>query len=299
MLFKSISATVPSEIEFTNQTMYTVEVYWVDYQGELQLYQTLPPGNVYIQRTYETHPWVVKDKETGREIAYITATGERQTLALKDEIVHLLSHNEDLREITHFLAQGDVSNVQAGWHDFVQKEYADTLKQDWQADIDSVIRWVLRETYTRSTQNLNFGAIRIRFYTNMKAQIRDEIATARQYLLTQPTSDDAIVVGAYRSSTGNSGPIKFPSDLTTDPRTGEPLPSRPTPDSNRSFRTKQDVEEYVSSLTEMLKSINDNSQRAQIDLQIAISEHEQMLQSMPNISQSLHSTAKTIIDKTG
>ena len=58
---RSSSGEEPVQLRFANQTNRTVQVYWVDYTGALQLYQRLVPGQQYTQPTFRTHPWVILD----------------------------------------------------------------------------------------------------------------------------------------------------------------------------------------------------------------------------------------------
>jgi hypothetical protein len=66
----SIEGTVSTSIQFTNNTGGSVNVYWLDYQGNRIFYRggnfpPLPAGQSYVQGTFITHPWVVTDSATG------------------------------------------------------------------------------------------------------------------------------------------------------------------------------------------------------------------------------------------
>ena len=49
-------------IKFVNKSGKTVKVYWLDYDGDRKLYETLKDGESYEQQTYLTHPWVITDE---------------------------------------------------------------------------------------------------------------------------------------------------------------------------------------------------------------------------------------------
>jgi len=49
-------------ILFVNSSSATVNVFWLDYQGNRVWYATLLPGDSYIQETYLSHPWVITDE---------------------------------------------------------------------------------------------------------------------------------------------------------------------------------------------------------------------------------------------
>jgi enediyne biosynthesis protein E4 len=58
----SISGTVATSIEFQNKTSKTLKLFWINYQGKRELYQTLQPGQSNVQPTFVTHPWVVAEE---------------------------------------------------------------------------------------------------------------------------------------------------------------------------------------------------------------------------------------------
>src|SRR5262249_106865 len=58
---RSLTGTTLSSIEFINTTAQVVNIYWLDYNGTRQLYQTLAPGGSYVQSTYLTQPWLAAD----------------------------------------------------------------------------------------------------------------------------------------------------------------------------------------------------------------------------------------------
>jgi hypothetical protein len=60
----STGSDVAVNLTFVNNSDQTVDVYWIDYNCEQQLYGTLEPGGSYLQGTYATHPWVFVDAKT-------------------------------------------------------------------------------------------------------------------------------------------------------------------------------------------------------------------------------------------
>jgi hypothetical protein len=58
---KSINSNTPALITFVNQSQQTVDIYWIDFGGNRQLYKTLEIGGSLTQQTYLTHPWLVTD----------------------------------------------------------------------------------------------------------------------------------------------------------------------------------------------------------------------------------------------
>lgn len=50
------------QIEFFNSREDTVDLFWINYEGDEELKHTLLPESRYGATTYITHPWVVRDK---------------------------------------------------------------------------------------------------------------------------------------------------------------------------------------------------------------------------------------------
>jgi TIR domain-containing protein/von Hippel-Lindau disease tumor suppressor protein len=58
---RSLGTTQPTTISFTNKTSGTVRIYWLNYQGDRELFAPLERGAVFRAATYIGHPWVVTD----------------------------------------------------------------------------------------------------------------------------------------------------------------------------------------------------------------------------------------------
>jgi hypothetical protein len=80
--YRSTEGSVVTSIEFTNSSTRPVRIYWLNYSGQRQLYQTLPTTAHYVQSTWVTHPWVVTDLE-GRCLALYMATSQPGSATLK------------------------------------------------------------------------------------------------------------------------------------------------------------------------------------------------------------------------
>jgi hypothetical protein len=65
----SIEGNVATSIQFTNNTAGSVNVYWINYQGQRVFYRggpfsPLAAGQSYVQGTFITHPWIITDVAT-------------------------------------------------------------------------------------------------------------------------------------------------------------------------------------------------------------------------------------------
>jgi len=59
---KSLNSDLSTSIAFTNKSGKTIKVYWLDFEGNRKLYQTLDDDESCEQQTYVSHPWVITDK---------------------------------------------------------------------------------------------------------------------------------------------------------------------------------------------------------------------------------------------
>lgn len=67
---RSITGLVFTSIKFVNfGCQPLLYVYWLDYSGHRVLYNTLQPGQSYVQGTYVTHPWVLTRRSGGEALA--------------------------------------------------------------------------------------------------------------------------------------------------------------------------------------------------------------------------------------
>lgn len=60
---RSEQGNVKTRLKFINKRQEEVRTYWLDYNGQRVLYKAIAPGAEYTQPTYQTHPWVVTDKQ--------------------------------------------------------------------------------------------------------------------------------------------------------------------------------------------------------------------------------------------
>ena len=69
-------------IAFQNKSAGIRKVYWLDTNGERQLYRELKPGEIYELGTYLSHPWVVTDAQ-GRALGLYYPDGQKRTVTLE------------------------------------------------------------------------------------------------------------------------------------------------------------------------------------------------------------------------
>jgi hypothetical protein len=69
-------------IAFQNNSAGIRKVYWLDTNGERQLYRELKPGESYGLGTYLSHPWVVTDAD-GNALGLYYPDGQKRTVTLE------------------------------------------------------------------------------------------------------------------------------------------------------------------------------------------------------------------------
>eukprot|EP00174_Griffithsia_okiensis_P000792 GO256354.1.p1 GENE.GO256354.1~~GO256354.1.p1 ORF type:complete len:137 (+),score=6.64 GO256354.1:60-413(+) len=77
----STQALNPGHLRYHSEM--TVAVYWINYNGREQKYNTLTPGRSYVQSTFVTHPWVLREVPTGKFISMFVAQPSYMTVTTK------------------------------------------------------------------------------------------------------------------------------------------------------------------------------------------------------------------------
>ena len=67
-MLKSLHSHVRSFVLFRNCSERSVDILWVDFQGELVWYGTLQPTEIKMINTFATHPWIFRDPDTGERM---------------------------------------------------------------------------------------------------------------------------------------------------------------------------------------------------------------------------------------
>ena len=65
----SVKGDTKTTVKFINNSQRAVSTYWISYQCKEVFYNKVPAGASYIQETYASHPWIVRDNETNALLA--------------------------------------------------------------------------------------------------------------------------------------------------------------------------------------------------------------------------------------
>ncbi|KAG2450186.1 hypothetical protein HYH02_000288 [Chlamydomonas schloesseri] len=75
---RSLGWTVPSELTILNDLEHPIKIYWLNYDGDAELFGSLNPGSVFTVKTYESHAWRFVDASTGSTVAeHVAAAGNQ------------------------------------------------------------------------------------------------------------------------------------------------------------------------------------------------------------------------------
>ncbi len=209
------------------------------------------------------------------------------------------------------------ADVQGQWADFI----SNTGLQG-ELDVNALVQAVLREAYLENTKDLHFYAQKVKFYNELKDDVRSQLTEMRKLMSLQAGRDDleqgitltqldpetgAPVLDANGNevnwdniSGGTPPPTKVTFDSTPhfDPASGLYVPQEPTEVSG-SWANKEDLEQDISNLEEFLNAVGDDAQLENADLPNMLQKQQQTLQMMSNISKMLHDTAMSVIRKIG
>lgn len=72
---RSRESREPAKLRFVNASGATLVLQWIDFNGALKEYATLPPGADLTQDTYLTHPWIVAYQEGSCRQIFLPAPG--------------------------------------------------------------------------------------------------------------------------------------------------------------------------------------------------------------------------------
>ena len=72
--YASVNSLTSADIQFVNQTSFSVDVYWINFTGDRVFYNTVGAGLSYFQGTFITHPWLIVEHGTGGTTAQGTGT---------------------------------------------------------------------------------------------------------------------------------------------------------------------------------------------------------------------------------
>jgi len=195
----------------------------------------------------------------------------------------------ELRQIAELAARGDTASVGRRWKTFVLGWPASTVP----SDPNALVQWVLRESYLEQTKDLAEYAEKVKYLNDVKAGLREEIRKA-QSLKPVAQAQGSVSLQAV---TGLPAFRKVATPgVPSAARGAGHLGALPTLE--RTFTPAQ-LDQYVRSLEAYLRSVGDDAQLANVDLQSVLQKQQQVLQMMSNVSKMIYDTSMAVVRKIG
>ncbi|MEO0814910.1 MAG: hypothetical protein AAFY60_18765 [Myxococcota bacterium] len=199
------------------------------------------------------------------------------------------------------LQSGSANNyadVQGQWADFISK-----TGLTGELDVNALVQQVLREAYVENTEDLRFYAQKVKYFNELKDQVRGQLTEARKLMSLQAGRDDLDPVTSvgWGELSGGSIPrnVEFDSTPEWNAAEGRYMPGDGEDRGALTALNKAELEAYITNTEEFLNSVGDDAQLANVDLQNMLQKQQQTLQMMSNISKMLHDTAMAIVRKIG
>jgi hypothetical protein len=156
------------------------------------------------------------------------------------------------------------------------------------SDVNELVQFVLRESYLETTEDLRVYAQKVRYFNQLKKQIREELCRARQHLADHGEASSLDEIEPWRK-------VRFTSSLVEDEHGCVQVETNDAGEAT----TAKELECYIERLELRLLSVGDDAQLANVDLQNVMQKQQQALQMLSNVSKMLHDNAMTIIRKIG
>ena len=187
--------------------------------------------------------------------------------------------------VTNSMVQSEdpaTPELQSRWADFITEESVGG------GDVNALVQQVLRESYLENTKDLYFHASKVKFFNDVKKNLRAEMSRAREALVSQTGEEDSTGVSFTKKS--------FGMEFRAADEGGQVTVSVAD---DGAVENKEGLESYIATLEEQLNSVGDDAALANVDLQNMLQKQQQTMQMMSSISKMLHDTAMAVIRKIG
>lgn len=184
------------------------------------------------------------------------------------------SDHSELNRISGDLESGNLDRAVNRWQRFVEQ----LEKSRDEASINSLVQFVLRQSYVETNEDLQFHAEKVEAFNYAKEEIREHMSELRAAL----------------GATPREAPVRVQTIVVATPYEEGQVRVRQGP---RKEMSDREIAEYVLELADKLQAIGEDGQLANIDLQNALQKQQQTLQTISNVSKMLHDTAMAVIRK--
>lgn len=177
-----------------------------------------------------------------------------------------------LNQIASRLAEGvSYRQIQREWEGFTSQ------LRGSEVDVNALVQFVLHQAYQENRTDLQAYAEKVRRFEEQREAIRGELTRIRAF-------KSALEEGARWT------------DFRPDLDVWRVIPDYRPP---AAVTTPEAVDSLIKEWEEMLATLGDDAQLANVDMQNVLQKQQQTMQMMSNISKTLHDTAMAVIRKIG
>lgn len=182
----------------------------------------------------------------------------------------------ELKQIGQLARRDDHAALGRRWGAFA----ADLPLGTTPTDVTALIEWVLRESYLQRLEELRFDADMAKHFDHLKSQLRSELDSARSKKPEAQTRGSVTLrvvsrLPVYRTGAVTSATIPM-QEMTLTPA---------------------ELDREIAKIETMLKTVGEDAQMAEFELQNQSQKKQQALQMMSRISKLLHDALMSIIKK--
>lgn len=193
----------------------------------------------------------------------------------KVEMALMRSQLNVLKRIAGALRQGGNldARTQEQWVQFLESVAGSGME----TDVPSLAKYVMREAYSEGNQDLEMLGNTVRYHRDMRAVLREEITKVKK-LANEVSGEDGPLsetIQKQRLSLGLDGKMKL-----------QP---------GREVAAKADAMQYIEELENQLTTINENAEKATLELQEALLKQQPKLKAMSDVSQKLQDAGKAAV----
>jgi hypothetical protein len=169
-------------------------------------------------------------------------------------------------------------------------------------NIETLVQWVLRESYLQATEDLRLYAGKVRYFNESKKAVRRYLTALREFKANLMSAARERGVDLCR---GDKKDLTILAELfgqyahayeVGEVEYGQCIPARvPLDTVDNVTRLEAEIARWETQLA----SMGDDAQLANVDLQNMLQKQQQLLQMMSNVSKELHDAAMAVIRKIG
>ncbi len=193
----------------------------------------------------------------------------------KVERVLMRSHLNALKQIGGALRQKGTldAQTQAMWVQVMEN----IVGSGTEADVQLMTKYVMKEAYAKENEGLDLLGGKVRFYQNLRAKLREEMAKVKKATQAVP-GDDGPLPEAMRKkqfSMGLNGDVAI--------REGDEVAA------------KTGALQYLAELENQLATTNENAEKAALELEDALLKQQPKLKAMSEVSQKLQDAGNAAV----